>query len=223
MNVVKRSVAVLFLLNLGFYAPQVSAQEVAEVAETREIVGRFEIDAFVYDVSLNNMFVQHPYAFHLTVGYHFLDWLSLEVQGGYALVAGETALTTLLRSDPADLVRVRGLSGLWQTTWSAGSNLVFSPIYGKVALFSYLQSHFQVYGMVPIVAEGVTRIVAGASNENAARIAVGLGGGVRFFALDQFVLRAEVKHMYGVNPALPDGGTDISSTTWLQLGVGYLL
>lgn len=196
--------------------------EVSTAGKAREIAGRFEVDFFLYDVSVRNIFVEHPYSAHVNIAYHFLDWLSLEAIAGYSFISRETALSSRIRNEMLDPSRGITLPELWSTTWQAGGNLVFAPINGKVSFWSEVQNHFQVYAFVPLMGEGIRRIGSDSKAEISARFATGLGAGARIFAADLIAVRAEVRQMFGFNPSLPDGTSDLSSTTWLQFGVGYL-
>ena len=84
--------------------------------------------------------------FNLSVAYNPLEWLGVEVRGGYALsfnnsVARDAAVYFFQKN----LEIVDELPGAWRM----GANVVvgarFQPIYGKVNVASDLPVHFQVY------------------------------------------------------------------------------
>lgn len=197
----------------------VSGVLIAEEPVDQQIAGRFEVDAFFYDVSVSDVFVTTPYMWHLSAGYHVFEWLSLEAITGYAFASGESALMQTLRKGTT---LKPDLPGMWAPTWLLGSNVVFAPIVGKLNLWSELQSHFQLYVFLPLAGEGIKRVVSVDESETAARFATGFGAGMRFFALDRLTLRAEFKQSYAFNPPLLSGARDVASTTWLSFGIGYL-
>lgn len=185
---------------------------------------RMELGAFVFNTSLRNVFVEHPYAAQLAVGYHVFDWLQLQLVGGYVFSRRETSALRQIRGDlPSDFDRGLNLRDLWQTVWNVGVDAQWAPFYGKVSLFAEGELRLQLYALVGLALEGTQRVTnAVEPAESATRFALSPGLGLRLFVTERIAIRSEIRQTFGFNPDLL-GQADVSSTTWLQLGIGIFI
>lgn len=216
---------------------------------------RLEITG-IFDYSFNDKYVQHTGGSG-ALAFHLFDWLALEGFGGY-LVGDETGIVGNVRNDGSSAKRARDnqpcfqetcepqLPDMWQTTWFAGADLQWAPIYGKISAVSEYDLNFQLYGLVGGGAEGITRLLNDTSyDEPQVRISANYGIGVRLMPWRFLALRAEIRNYNGLNPnveehdsrdedACGEGYTlvvgaerqcfpDISNNTMLQVGLSLIL
>ncbi len=180
--------------------------------------GRFELALFPLDFSVAEPFVAQPYALHGTAGYHIFDWFAVEVYGGYVPVSGETDILAQVRHA---LVNAEPqLSRMWQTSYFAGANLQWAPLYGKLSLLSLCETHVQLYVLVGGGVDGIRKMQV-LQNQYAYSVqgALNVGAGVRIFLADFAALRLEWRDDFRQNP----GESGIIGTNWLQFGVGFFL
>jgi outer membrane beta-barrel protein len=184
--------------------------------------GRFEL-GLTFDTSFGDKYVDHIGG-HANVGYHLFDWLAFEAFGGY-LVGGETGIVQNVRLDgkSAGLARQNAdcanpgcepaLPDMWQTTWFAGANVQWAPIYGKLSAVSEYDLNFQLYARLGGGVEGIQRRLADSSfSDNVAgaggfpgfgtrlRPSLNYGVGVRLIPWKFLALRAELVNSNGLNP-----------------------
>jgi outer membrane beta-barrel protein len=221
--------------------------------------GRFELGAF-FDISYADKYVDHLGG-HGTVAYHLFDWLALEGYGGY-LVGDETGIVNNVRrtdsgggksanNTPVCFGGGSGpcepqLPGLYQTTWFAGAEAQWAPIYGKISAVSEYDLNFQFYTKLGGGAEGVRRFLnAGTYGPDSVRPSGHYGLGLRLIPWKFATIRAELTNYVGLNPnveehdktdesSCPDGFVlaegnssvchqDIFQSSFFQLGVSFLL
>lgn len=216
---------------------------------------RLEIGAF-FDYSFNDKYVDHLGGSG-ALAFHIFDWLAVEGFGGY-LVGGETGIVGNVRADGSSAKRaIEGqpcandqcqpqLPDLWQTTWFAGADVQWAPIYGKLSAVSELDLSFQLYGLAGLGAEGIQRSLGPVEGytDQQVRVSVNYGLGVRVIPWKHLALRAELRNYNGLNPNVPEhdandegkctngfvlaqGGDkqcypDISQNTMLQVGLSFL-
>ncbi len=184
---------------------------------------RFEVGAFFFDTSFRNSLVKHPYATHLTAGYHITDWLQVEATGGYVFWHDETNLVKRIRT-MLPSPQVLPLPELWQTKWQVGLNTQWIPFYGKLSLFSEAETHFQLYLLFGGALEGIMHVIDTPTNtQENKRYALNLGGGIRLFLTDRIAVRSEIKQSIGFNPILKSGERDTSWTTWALFGISFFI
>jgi outer membrane beta-barrel protein len=184
--------------------------------------GRFEL-GLTFDTSFGDKYVDHIGG-HANVGYHLFDWLAVEAFGGY-LFGDETGIVQNVRLDgkSAGLARQNAacrnpgcepqLPDMWQTTWFAGGNVQWSPIYGKLSAVSEYDLNFQLYARLGGGVEGIQRRLADSSfSDNVAgagafpgfgtrlRPSLNYGVGVRLIPWKFLALRAELVNVNGLNP-----------------------
>jgi outer membrane beta-barrel protein len=218
-----RAIAICALvLSQGAWATPKSVEIVS--GKNYSIQNRFEVGVFVYDTSLRNVFVNHPYAAHLALGYHLFEWLQLQAVGGYVFSHGETSTLTQIRADlPLDFKGDLSLPQLWQRMWNLGLEAQWAPFYGKISLLSEAELNLQFYLLAGGALEGIQKVLnAKGDSQNATRFSVDVGLGLRLFLTERFAIRSEIKQAFGFNPALGDT-SDVASTTWLQLGIGIFI
>jgi outer membrane beta-barrel protein len=217
--------------------------------------GRFEF-GLTFDTSFGDKYVDHIGG-HANVGFHLFDWLAFEGFGGY-LVGDETGIVQNVRLDgkSAGLARQGAacanpgcepqLPDLWQTTWFAGANVQWAPIYGKLSAVSEYDLNFQLYARLGGGVEGIQKRLADSSfTPPGIRPSVNYGVGVRLIPWKYIALRAELVNTNGLNPnveehdATDEGScsdgyvlrsgnnnnclTDFSQSTQFQLGLSFLL
>jgi outer membrane beta-barrel protein len=218
---------------------------------------RFELGAdFV--LSYGDKYVEHTGGSG-RIGFHVFDWLALEGFGGY-LVGSESNITQFvrLRGYSADLGRTNRdacfsttcepqLPDLFQTTWFAGANVQWSPIYGKISAVSEYDLNFQLYARLGGGVEGITKALngaTGATSEAQIRPTVNGGIGLRLIPWKYIAIRAELVNYLGFSPNIeehegqeadcPDGYLllegatenckgDFSNNAMIQLGLSILL
>lgn len=182
---------------------------------------RFELSVFPYDVTFRNIYVQHPYAAHASVGYHIWDFLAVEAFGGYVFVSEDTQTTSILRS--VATVPDFQLAGLWRELWFAGGNVTYAPFYGKFSIVSELEGAFQFYALAGAGVDGMQRPDANGNFVNAIRFAGNFGGGLRLFFMQNMAVRVEIRENIGRNALVNGSEGNIQGYTWFQLGVSLFL
>lgn len=216
---------------------------------------RFEFTG-MFDMTYGNKYTQH-YGGHGAIGFHIFDWLQVEAYGGY-LAGSETNIASRVREVGFNAQKLnRGepcatplcepeLPDLWQTTWIAGANAQWAPIYGKLSVVSELDLSFQLFGMLGGGVEGIRKQLNDQSYDfgPGIRPVVNYGVGLRIIPWKWVALRAELKNYTGINPGVPELGqggdqctegytlqfgqrkeclTDFSNNAMLQLGISFLL
>jgi outer membrane beta-barrel protein len=217
--------------------------------------GRFEL-GLTFDTSFGDKYVDHIGG-HANVGFHLFDWLAFEGFGGY-LLGDETGIVQNVRLDgkSAGLAAQNAacanptcepqLPDLWQTTWFAGANVQWAPIYGKLSAVSEYDLNFQLYARLGGGVEGIQKRLGDTSfTAPGIRPSVNYGVGVRLIPWKYIALRAELVNTNGLNPnveehdATDEGScgdgyvlrsgnnnnclTDFSQSTQFQLGLSFLL
>jgi outer membrane beta-barrel protein len=216
---------------------------------------RLELSGF-FDRSFNDKYVVHTGG-HGTLGFHIFDFLAVEGFGGY-LYGAETGIVGNVRNDGASAKRANEgqecnpdvgcepqLPDMWGTTWFAGADVQWAPIYGKLSAVSELDLTFQLYGLVGAGVEGIQRKdTTGAVADSQIRVAANYGLGLRLIPWKYLAFRVELRNYNGLNPNVPEHDTadegkcgngyvlnsggekqcypDISSSTMVQLGVSFL-
>ncbi len=213
----------------------------------------------VFDYSFNDKYVQHTGG-HGAIAFHLFDWLALEGFGGY-LLGQETGIVGNVRNDGSSAKRLRDnlpcfpgvptcepqLPDMWMTTWFAGADVQWAPIYGKISAVSEYDLNFQLYALLGGGAEGIQRALntPGAFEDGGIRFSANYGIGVRLIPWKYVALRAELRNYNGLNPNVQEHETrdeqdcqngytlvvgtdrqcypDISNNTMLQVGLSLLL
>lgn len=216
---------------------------------------RFEITG-IFDYSFNDKYVQHTGGSG-ALTFHIFDFLALEGFGGY-LVGDETGIVSNVRNEGSSHKKqVEGqpcanalcepqLPDMWQTTWFAGADLQWAPIYGKISAVSEYDLNFQLYALAGGGAEGITRLLNDLNYDTPqVRVTANYGLGVRLIPWKYVALRAEIRNYNGLNPNVEEHegrdeddcstgytlvvGTerqcypDISNNTMLQVGLSLIL
>lgn len=217
--------------------------------------GRFEFTGN-FDISYADKYTEHIGG-HAGVGFHLFDWLAFEGFGGY-LVGDETGIVDNVRTQGKSAGFLSSgtacandtcepqLPDMYQTTWFAGANVQWSPIYGKISAVSEYDLNFQFYGRLGGGAEGIHRLL----NDNTydvdqIRPTMNYGVGLRLIPWKYIAIRAELVNYVGPNPnvqehdtadesACADGYTigvgnkencliDFGQNSLFQVGVSFLL
>lgn len=186
-----------------------------------DVGGRIELSAFIFDASILNTYVEHPYAAHFGLGYHVFDWLSFETYFGYVVSKKETAVVRRIREElKGDTAGELSLPKLWQTDWFAHAHVEWAPFYGKLSLASEYDLSFQLYGQLGGGINGIRKAQNdGTFISSKQRYTLNAGAGVRLFLTDWLAIRTEIRSLWGANPE-EEG---LSSTTWLNCGLGFFI
>lgn len=217
--------------------------------------GRFELTG-IFDYSFNDKYVDHLGGSG-AAAFHLFDWLAFEGFGGY-LLGGETGIVGNVRNDGSSAKRANEgqecftsgcepqLPDMWMTTWFAGGDVQWSPIYGKISAVSEVDLNFQLYAIAGGGAEGITRMLnTGGQDTPQVRFSGNYGLGLRLIPWKYLALRAELRNFNGLNPNVEEHNandedrcttgytlvvgpekqcfTDISGNTMLQVGLSLLL
>lgn len=175
--------------------------------------GRFEL-TLGGAMSLNDAFF-NKYMGDAKLGYHLFDWLSVSVHGAYGM-ARPTDSTTVCPTGEgcrdatdAELWQVPGrIAGLF------GAEVAWSPIYGKLNVFSEKVGHIDLSVMAgvdyilhdEVLSSLEAAQLEGAGDEPAQLQTLGfhVGVGMRLFLARYLALRVELKdYVYGVD--VPNG------------------
>jgi outer membrane beta-barrel protein len=221
--------------------------------------GKFEVGA-MFDLSYADKYVEHLGG-HGTLAYHVFDWLALEAFGGY-LAGDETGIVDNVRrtdkgggksatNTPTCFDGSSGpcepqLPGMYQTTWFAGAEAQWAPIYGKISAVSEYDLNFQLYGKFGGGAQGIHRYLkTGQFGETSVRPSGHYGLGLRLIPWKFVTVRAELTNYVGLNPnveehdkadesSCPDGfvltqgntpvcNPDLFQSSFFQVGLSFLL
>ncbi len=221
------------------------------------MAGRFEFTG-MFDMSLGDKYTEHIGG-HAAVGYHIFDSLAVEVFGGY-LAGDDTGIVDAVRATGASKKLSSTecfsetcepqLPDMYQTTWFAGANVQWAPIYGKISAVSEYDLNFQLYLRAGAGAEGIHRFLNAPVNGNqygadSVRPSANYGLGLRLIPFKNVAVRAELVNYAGINPNVEehldseesictDGYllrtgqasacyTDFSNSTMFQVGLSFLL
>ncbi|RKH49117.1 outer membrane beta-barrel domain-containing protein [Corallococcus sp. AB049A] len=144
-----------------------------------------------------------------TVGYayHFSDTLAWQVARGTYSYNVQTSLRRQLERDfDASPVSAAFQN---QVQWMVGSDLMWSPLYGKTSLLNTNVIHFEVF----LLAGGT---VVKVDRSDGFRPAVNLGLGVRVFSSKNVSFRLDV-----TNNTVFMGASDITNVPTLQIGTAF--
>jgi outer membrane beta-barrel protein len=109
--------------------------------------------------------------------------------------------------------------------WTAGVEGLWSPIHGKIGLFTSKLFHFDVHLAVGVGAIGTdvfTKESGGASTSQI-DVAANAGAGVRMYFLDWLAIRFEYRHFFFAAAKTPEGGGGLSYPLELSLGASFFL
>ena len=227
---------------------------------------QFRLEVGVYfNMSYADKYVEHRGASG-SLGFHIFDWLAIEGFGGYMFgefadgqyqAVAETGIVDHVRaegksaglvSDPSRCANPNcepQLPDLWATTWFAGANVQWAPIYGKLSAVSEYDLNFQLYARLGGGVEGVQKKLNTLGfSEPQLRPSGNYGIGLRLIPWKHIAVRAELVNYIGKNPNVEehdpndegecqdgyvlvgaDGKncqTDFSSIATFQVGVSFL-
>lgn len=178
--------------------------------------GRFELGLFG-GVIPNDPFLTYV-PFGARLDYHFANSVAVEVGGSWAGVALDSELTTFLKDNRQVDVET-DLRDIQQ--WRANAAVVWSPLYGKLALLQRKLSHFDLYvlagfGVVSTQLPNADR--DGTVSEIKPEGIAGLG--VRVFVNDWLSVRTEYRQGF-----FAEGGDEggVAVPVELTLGLAFLL
>lgn len=178
--------------------------------------GRFELGVFGGLIPNDPFLTYVPFGARLD--YHFANSVAVELGGSWAGVAFDSELTTFLKTN-REVDLDTDLRDIQQ--WRANAALIWSPLYGKLALLQRKLSHFDLYlaagfGVVS------TQIPNAERDGTTAEVKPeGIGGfGVRVFVNDWFSVRADYRQGFFAEGD-EDGG--VAVPVELTLGLSFLL
>jgi outer membrane beta-barrel protein len=129
------------------------------------------------------------YPVGLRYDYYFLESLGFEISGAYVF-----AQSTKLKSFILDNFGGIQSAGIPQSVeWYAGGNVYWAPIHGKVALFSWKLTSFDIGLIVGVGAIG-TKVYGGGETKRKVSVMGNLGLGFHFFLNDFLAIRADYRH-----------------------------
>lgn len=215
--------------------------------------GRFEFTG-MFDMSLGDKYTEHLGG-HAAVGYHIFDNLAVEVFGGY-LSGDDTGIVDAVRATGASSKLDSSecfsetcepqLPDMYQTTWFAGANAQWAPIYGKISAVSEYDLNFQLYLRGGAGVEGIHRFLNnGSYGADLVAPSVNYGLGLRLIPFKNVAVRAELVNYARINPNVeehldteestctdgyllrtgqtPACYTDFANSTMFQVGLSFLL
>ncbi len=181
--------------------------------------GRHEFGLFFGTIPNDEFMMYYPVGGRYN--YFFSEDLGFEAFGQY-MIGQESDLSVFLE-DP-DTFNVAIQTHLPQKlVWTAGLEGLWSPIHGKVGLFTSKLFHFDVHvalGVGAIGTEVSTREQGGARTSKI-DVAANAGAGVRMYFLDWLAIRFEYRHFFFA--AAPEGGGGLSYPLELSLGAAFFL
>jgi outer membrane beta-barrel protein len=188
--------------------------------------GRFEATA-TGNLSLNDAFFT-KYFGGLKLGYHFTESVSVAVHaaGGPAVKSGSAVRCSAAGCSDATAEMLRQVPG--RIRWIAGAEGAWSPIYGKLNVFSEQVAHFDLSLLAgpDLVAydEVLHADAAGSSPGMATSVGGHVGVGVRLFFTESIAARLELKdYLYSVKVPNVGSGGDLQNQLFAELGVSFFL
>lgn len=141
--------------------------------------------------------------------YFFAEDFGVEIAGAY-LIGVSSELDTFLNDSFEGSVKVEVKQTL---QWHAGASLLWSPIHGKLGIFTEKLTHFDIFLAFGVGALG-TDVQRLEQEESKVDIAGHLGLGFRFFLSDSVALRADYRQFFYA----ADGG-GLSHPSEITIGV----
>ena len=151
-----------------------------------------------HEITLFNSFVPNdPFNSYYPIGarydFYFLDWLGMELWGGYMI---------RVTSDLGEFLKANFNASLLQDIppsleWFAGVNLMFAPLHGKFAMFGSKLTHFD--GFLTLGGGPVGTKSRNPAGETESSVAFGgnFGIGVRLRFIELLGVRLEYRqHIY---------------------------
>lgn len=184
--------------------------------------GRFEASPAL-GISLKDAFYS-KYTPTLALTYHFTEAIALSLRGGYSvsIVSGAAQIcTTDVRGargcrQPTQL-ELTSNSAYGQNSVTAGLELQWSPIYGKIGLVAEKFVEFNIYGAI-----GPTFLMYGPQNSATGGANLGIGG--RFFVNKFLCVRLEFRDLiYGESFTVPDTKSSIRNQLMGEVGISIFL
>ena len=189
--------------------------------------GKLELTLPAAQLSLNDAFFT-KYMVGAKLGYHFSEWFSAAVTGAIG-GASPTGSTTVC---PAQGCRSANDQELYQVPglikWTAGAEVAFSPVYGKVNVFAEKAVHFDLsllaggglvaYRDVLTSEQAVNqKLVPGTVTAPAGHV----GLGARIFLARSVALRLEARDVFYSVSSLRTG--KLQSQLFAEVGLSFFL
>ena len=242
--IVRRRLLVM-LLAAAATTPALAVGPSHEVVQERlySLDGRLDLSVLA-GISMNNKLTDQ-YGLLFRPAYQLTDAWAVELTGGYVLAAEKRQLTSEIRqqiqTDPELASEFADMSTL---QWIAQGAVRWSPIYGKLSLFSEVPLHFGAYvsaggGFVGTSRRSLVDCTGGSVDqsgyydatctaETAVQPSVGLGVGLRFFLSDWAALRVELEDFvfpdsYRLNVGTADERrvNDLSTVLMFMAGASF--
>lgn len=151
----------------------------------------------------------------LNVQYNPIDWLGLELVGGF-FGTSEAQILGAIRRNVADEAGAKvdpGLPDMAGIQWLTGLNVVLVPVYGKISFASEWNPSFDLYflagagvvgaelgqanGQAP---QGFATPLPPDSTTTSVEFQFNVGGGLRVFVLPDFAVRLDVRNYFFTDP-----------------------
>ncbi len=187
--------------------------------------GRHELGVFFGTIPNDEFMMYYPTG--LRYNYYFSEDLGMEIFGEY-LIGQQSDLSDFL-ADP-EVFNVQIQTHLPQKLmWTAGLEGLWSPVHGKVGMFTSKLFHFDLHlalGVGAIGTEVRTRDIGKLEEGESSRkhkvdVAANVGAGVRMFFLDWLAVRLEYRHFFYA--ADDEGGGGLSYPAEISLGAAFFL
>ena len=150
---------------------------------------RFEFGLYSGVIPNDDFYSYYPIG--LRAGYFFTEDIGAELWGSY-LISVASDLKSFLEDNFNSSLLVDVPQSL---QWLAGANVLWSPIHGKLGIFTEKLAHFDVY-----LAFGVGAIGSEVRQLNSVKSKVDIGGnvglGMRFFIDDLIALRFDYRQFF---------------------------
>jgi outer membrane beta-barrel protein len=188
--------------------------------------GRLEVTPTA-NISLNDAFFT-KYFGGLKVGYHFTESFaaSLHGAGGAAVQTGSAVRCTSRECTDATEDMLRQVPG--RIRWLAGAEVAWSPVYGKLNVFSEQVAHFDLSVFAGPALVAYDEVLAEAEAASSPGMKTSFGGhfgiGARLFFTPWIAARLEVKdYVYAVKVPNAGSGNDWQNQFFAELGVSFFL
>ncbi len=178
--------------------------------------GRHELG--IYGGTIPNDEFMMYYPIGLRYDYYFSEDIGIELFGSY-IIPVESELSGFL-SDPENFNVQINTFLPQKLEWTAGLEGLWSPVHGKIGLFTSKLFHFDFHLAVGVGAMGteVATREEGGDRKKKYDVAANVGTGVRLYFLDWLAARIEYRHYFF---AAEQGG--VSYPAELTLGAAFFL
>jgi outer membrane beta-barrel protein len=188
--------------------------------------GRFEATA-TGNLSLNDAFFT-KYFGGFKLGYHLRESLSVAAHaaGGAAVKSGSAVRCSSSGCSDATETMLRQVPG--RIRWLVGAEAAWSPVYGKLNVFSEQVAHFDLSLFAGPDLIAYDEVLAADRAAQSPGMATSVGGhfgvGARVFLTESIAARLELKdYVYSVKVPNVGSGGDLQNQLFAELGISFFL